>query len=80
MMTTTTIDHSDLGNKPVTAVADIKVNSTILPISVSVCLCTHDNCTGEYTDELEQFLIRCACKCHEKGHTRQPTTNTDVPK
>jgi hypothetical protein len=43
-----------------------KLNAaTILPVRVSFCLASHTECTGIYSDEPGQFLLRCACSCHQ---------------
>ena len=41
--------------------------ATILPVRVSFCLAQHSDCTGIYSDESGQFLLGCACSCHQ-GH------------
>jgi hypothetical protein len=39
--------------------------ATILPVHVSLCLASHIECTGIYSDERGHFLLRCACSCHQ---------------
>ena len=38
---------------------------TTLPVRVSYCLGSCQECTGFYSDDSGKFLLKCACTCHE---------------
>jgi hypothetical protein len=32
--------------------------------TVSCCLASHEQCTGYYSDQDGNVLVRCVCRCH----------------
>lgn len=45
---------------------DMTANAVIQ--TVSTCLTSdHNECSGLYSDQTGNVLVRCACKCHELG-------------
>jgi hypothetical protein len=41
---------------------------TVLDCKTSTCLGRHEECSGFYTDDKNQFLLKCACPCHIMRH------------
>jgi hypothetical protein len=42
-------------------------DSTNVIQTVSSCLTLHEECSGLYSDQQGTVLVRCVCKCHERG-------------
>jgi hypothetical protein len=65
--TTCSVNRAKCGNDIDSLSTDNKEygTATILPVHVSLCLGSHELCTGFYSDEHGQFLLKCGCSCHQ---------------
>ena len=36
--------------------------------TVTLCLCDHDKCTGQYVDYTKTYVVKCACGCHNSNN------------
>jgi hypothetical protein len=43
-------------------------SATALAVYVSRCLGSCAECTGFYSDDAGNFLLKCACVCHQDRH------------
>jgi hypothetical protein len=58
-------DIDSLTNKDFTNSANITKDQNLKELAtVTLCLCDHDKCTGQYVDYTKTYVVKCACSCH----------------
>ena len=51
-----------------TTVVETKPQSLEKVATVTLCLCDHDKCTGQYVDYTKTYIVECACGCHNNNN------------
>jgi hypothetical protein len=69
------IDKSCNDNRSARVVSEW-LDQRTLPIVVTTCLSNHAECTQEYVDVTNSFIIRCVCSCHSKDAIAQRQSKT----
>ena len=56
----------NLASNQTTTTAIHSIDGVPVIQTVSLCLASHAECSGYYTDQNGTILVRCECRCHER--------------